>query len=92
MSNADVLPVAVLRRKAVVYVRQSTQSQVQLSATGVIRPLQSRRKPATWRPAMRTAESAYTGHSEVGILQRVFCLAGAARRPSINEGTVPRAW
>ena len=38
-----------------------------LSATGVIRPLQSRRKPATWRPAMRTAESAYTGHSEVGI-------------------------
>ena len=29
MSNADLLPAAVLRRKAVVYVRQSTQTQVQ---------------------------------------------------------------
>ncbi len=29
MTNADLLPAAVLRRKAVVYVRQSTQSQVQ---------------------------------------------------------------
>ena len=29
MSNSDLLPAAVLRRKAVVYVRQSTQTQVQ---------------------------------------------------------------
>ena len=29
MSNTDLLPAAVLRRKAVVYVRQSTQTQVQ---------------------------------------------------------------
>lgn len=29
MSNAELLPAAVLRRKAVVYVRQSTQTQVQ---------------------------------------------------------------
>ena len=29
MTNADLLPAAVLRRKAVVYVRQSTQTQVQ---------------------------------------------------------------
>lgn len=29
MANTDLLPAAVLRRKAVVYVRQSTQSQVQ---------------------------------------------------------------
>ncbi|CAN5191010.1 recombinase family protein [soil metagenome] len=29
MTNSDLLPAAVLRRKAVVYVRQSTQSQVQ---------------------------------------------------------------
>jgi hypothetical protein len=29
MSNSDPLPAAVLRRKAVVYVRQSTQTQVQ---------------------------------------------------------------
>ena len=29
MSNSDPLPATVLRRKAVVYVRQSTQTQVQ---------------------------------------------------------------
>ena len=29
MTSADLLPAAVLRRKAVVYVRQSTQAQVQ---------------------------------------------------------------
>src|SRR6187399_283670 len=31
MSSSDLLPAAVLRRKAVVYVRQSTQAQVQLN-------------------------------------------------------------
>ncbi|CAN5539946.1 hypothetical protein BH10PSE16_BH10PSE16_05260 [soil metagenome] len=34
MTNADLLPAAVLRRKAVVYVRQSTQSQVQTNLEG----------------------------------------------------------
>lgn len=29
MANAELLPAAILRRKAVVYVRQSTQMQVQ---------------------------------------------------------------
>ena len=29
MTTTDLLPAAVLRRKAVVYVRQSTQAQVQ---------------------------------------------------------------
>lgn len=29
MTNTDLLPATVLRRKAVVYVRQSTQTQVQ---------------------------------------------------------------
>ena len=29
MTNADLLPAAVLKRKAVVYVRQSTPTQVQ---------------------------------------------------------------
>jgi DNA invertase Pin-like site-specific DNA recombinase len=37
MSNADLLPATVLRRKAVVYVRQSTQAQVQTN-------LESRRR------------------------------------------------
>ena len=31
MTSADLLPAAVLKRKAVVYVRQSTQAQVQQS-------------------------------------------------------------
>ena len=31
MTNADLLPPALLKRKAVVYVRQSTQAQVQLN-------------------------------------------------------------
>src|SRR5207237_3489585 len=31
MTRSDLLPAAVLRRKAVVYVRQSTQQQVQLN-------------------------------------------------------------
>ena len=31
MSNADLLPAAVLKRKAVVYVRQSTQAQAQMN-------------------------------------------------------------
>ncbi len=31
MANADLLPASVLRRKAVVYVRQSTPAQVQLN-------------------------------------------------------------
>ena len=34
MANAEQLPAAVLRRKAVVYVRQSTQSQVQQNLEG----------------------------------------------------------
>lgn len=37
MTNADLLPAAVLKRKAVVYVRQSTQTQVQTN-------LESRRR------------------------------------------------
>jgi hypothetical protein len=31
MTGADLLPPAILKRKAVVYVRQSTQAQVQLN-------------------------------------------------------------
>lgn len=31
MTSSDLIPAAVLRRKAVVYVRQSTQQQVQLN-------------------------------------------------------------
>ena len=31
MTNADLLPAMVLKRKAVVYVRQSTQAQVQMN-------------------------------------------------------------
>jgi DNA invertase Pin-like site-specific DNA recombinase len=31
MTDADLLPPAVLKRKAVVYVRQSTQAQVQIN-------------------------------------------------------------
>jgi excisionase family DNA binding protein len=34
MTNADLLPAAVLKRKAVVYVRQSTQTQVQMNLEG----------------------------------------------------------
>ncbi len=34
MTGADRLPAAVLRRKAVVYVRQSTQAQVQTNLEG----------------------------------------------------------
>ena len=34
MTNAELLPAAVLRRKGVVYVRQSTQSQVQTNLEG----------------------------------------------------------
>jgi len=34
MTNAEQLPAEVLRRKAVVYVRQSTQTQVQNNLEG----------------------------------------------------------
>ena len=34
MANADLLPTTVLKRKAVVYVRQSTQAQVQTNLEG----------------------------------------------------------
>ena len=34
MTSADLLPAAVLKRKAVVYVRQSTQTQVQSNLEG----------------------------------------------------------
>ena len=34
MASADLLPAAVLKRKAVVYVRQSTQAQVQNNLEG----------------------------------------------------------
>ena len=42
MSNHDLLPADVLRRKAVVYVRQSTQTQVQVN-------LESKRRQYGWR-------------------------------------------
>lgn len=35
MMDGDILPPAVLQRKAVVYVRQSTQAQVELNTEGV---------------------------------------------------------
>jgi len=34
MASADLLPAAILKRKAVVYVRQSTQAQVQTNLEG----------------------------------------------------------
>jgi DNA invertase Pin-like site-specific DNA recombinase len=34
MTSAELLPAAVLKRKAVVYVRQSTQAQVQSNLEG----------------------------------------------------------
>jgi DNA invertase Pin-like site-specific DNA recombinase len=34
MTSADLLPAAVLKRKAVVYIRQSTQVQVQTNLEG----------------------------------------------------------
>ena len=34
MTSADLIPAAVLKRKAVVYVRQSTQSQVMTNLEG----------------------------------------------------------
>ena len=34
MASADLLPAAVLKRKAVVYIRQSTQAQVQTNLEG----------------------------------------------------------
>ena len=36
MTSADLLPAAVLKRKAVVYVRQSTQAQVQSNLEGTV--------------------------------------------------------
>jgi len=41
MASADLLPAAVLKRKAVVYIRQSTQAQVQtnLEAVRLLRPV-----------------------------------------------------
>ena len=43
MTSSDALPAAVLKRKAVVYVRQSTQAQVQtnLSWLGLVLALRS---------------------------------------------------
>jgi hypothetical protein len=34
MRDGDILPPAILQRKAVVYVRQSTQSQVEVNTKG----------------------------------------------------------
>ncbi len=43
MTSTDVIPAAVLKRKAVVYVRQSTQSQVMTNLR--LRPLQGAPRP-----------------------------------------------
>jgi hypothetical protein len=48
MSNPDRLPADVLRRKAVVYVRQSTQTQVQVNPSRAARTNQ--RFPRSWPP------------------------------------------
>ena len=41
MTASDLLPLAVLRRKAVVYIRQSTPSQVQMNLESQRRQLSS---------------------------------------------------
>jgi hypothetical protein len=46
MTGADLLPATVLKRKAVVYVRQSTQTQVQTN-------LESQRRPEPSHPSLR---------------------------------------
>lgn len=38
MANTDLLPATVLRRNAIVYVRQSTQTQVQNKLESQLRP------------------------------------------------------
>ena len=45
MSGVEMLPAEVLRRKAVVYIRQSTQAQVQAHTESVRR----QGKPIHWR-------------------------------------------
>ena len=54
MTSADLLPAAVLKRKAVVYVRQSTQAQVQTNLESQRRQYDSSTSlgagaSATWR-------------------------------------------
>ena len=45
MTSADLIPAAVLKRKAVVYVRQSTQSQVMTNLEGQRRQYDLVRRP-----------------------------------------------
>ena len=47
MTSADLIPAAVLKRKAVVYVRQSTQSQVMTNLEGQRRNTIWSRSPAS---------------------------------------------
>src|SRR4028118_1886900 len=59
MTGSDLLPAAVLRRKAVVYVRQSTQQQVQLHTESTRRDdalLGAAPRAARRRAAARTSE------------------------------------
>lgn len=49
MTNVDRLPAPLLQRKAVVYVRQSTQAQVQMN-------LESKRRNTSWSEKQSVAD------------------------------------
>lgn len=66
MTSADLLPAAVLKRKAIVYVRQSTQTQVQINLDEIRRHV----PPLRWCASVRDCY----GADIIGMVRRVRSL------------------
>ena len=74
MSNADLLPAAVLKRKAVVYVRQSTQAQAQMN-------LESQRRQYDPGAPLQVADGRTPGSGSKGICRVRAWGIGRFERP-----------
>ena len=81
MTSTDLLPAAVLRRKAVVYVRQSTQTQVQTNLESQRRQLRARIRIAVWQ-IQRRHQYAADGGLDVASLR--ICRVARQRAANWN--------
>src|SRR5260370_9259191 len=70
MTSAELIPAAILKRKAVVYVRQSTQSQVMTNLEGQRRQYDLVEVARQWRFADVEVIDDHLGRSATGTVAR----------------------
>lgn len=94
MTGSDLFPAAVLRRKAVVYVRQSTQQQVQLNTESTRRQYElvevARRRGFRDVEVIDTGRAATLRTTRIGSADRRAYRSAAVAKSGKQDST--QAW